>query len=285
MTAISRNWQTIWEETISRSSLKQRGNGISEKDRINLSAETWYKNYDHKYDPEDLQKKPEFEAEFNRLKRFIANDSSVLDIGAGLGRLAIPLAKEVRRMTAIEPARVYMKIMREKAARDGVGNMEFVEELWSDFPLQEKYDLVYSTWSPAVMNPASLMKMHKASRGYCALEFVASPSHVWDFSGEIYPMIVGEEFRPPGNYLNVVTTLYDHGIYANLETWQFDKEVKHQTVDEAVAIWKTSLGNYTRINEDVEDKLRQYYRSRMNPDGSYAFNLKGGVSCMIWWHI
>lgn len=78
-------------------------------------------------------------------------------------------------------------------------------------------------------------------------------------------MIVGEEYRSPGNCLNAVTTLYDHGIYANLDTWQFDKEVKHQTVDEAVAIWKTSLGNYTRINEDVEDKLRQYYRSRMNP--------------------
>jgi hypothetical protein len=61
--------------------------------------------------------------------------------------------------------------------------------------------------------------------------------------------------------------------------------IKHQTVDEAVAIWKTSLGNYTRINEDVEDKLRQYYRPRMNPDGSYAFNLKGGVACMIWWHV
>jgi SAM-dependent methyltransferase len=134
-----------------------------------------------------MQKKPEFEAEFNRLKRFIAKDSLVLDIGAGMGRLAILLAKEVRMMTAIEPARVYMKIMGEKAARDGVGNMEFVEELWSDFPLQEKYDLVYSTWSPAVMNPASLMMMHKASRGYCALEFVASPPHVWDFSGRGLP--------------------------------------------------------------------------------------------------
>jgi hypothetical protein len=35
----------------------------------------------------------------------------------------------------------------------------------------------------------------------------------------------------------------------------------------------------------MEDKLRQYYRPRMNPDGSYTFNLKGGVACMIWWHV
>lgn len=284
MTTVSLSWQPMWESAINRSSFNHKMNAISEKDRINLSAETWYKNYDHKYNPDDLQKKPEFEAEFNRLKRFIAKDSLVLDIGAGLGRLAIPLAKEVRMMTAIEPSRVYMKIMREKAARDGVGNMEFVEELWSDFPLQEKYELVYSTWSPAVNNPEALIKKHEASRGYSAIEFVASPINVWDFEGQIYPMIMGEEFRQPGNYLNIITTLYDYGIYANLETWSFDKEVKHQTIEEAVEIWKTNLSNYANVTEEMEEKLRPFYRSSMDPDGSYTFRLNG-VSCMIWWHV
>jgi SAM-dependent methyltransferase len=285
MTTMSLSWQPVWESAINRSSLNHRMNSISEKERINLSAESWYKNYDHKFNLEDLQKKPEFETEFSRLKRFINKDSYVLDIGAGLGRLAVPLAKEVRKLTAIEPAGVYMNVMKDRAARDGVRNMEFADDLWSDFPLQEKYDLVYSTWSPAVSDPAALMKMHEASRGYCALEFVASPYNVWDFTGQIYPMIMGDEFRPPGNYLNIVTTLYDYGIYANLETWQFDKEVKHQTMEEAVEIWKTSLGNYIRINDEVENKLRHYYQSRMNPDGSYTFSLMGGVDCMIWWHV
>lgn len=285
MIIISQNWQPIWEETICRSSLIQRRTAIFEKDGINLSAESWYKNYYCKLNLDDLQKKPEFETELSRLKRFINKDSSVLDIGAGLGRLAIPLAKEVRKITAIEPARVYMNIMKDKAARDEVGNIEFSEELWSDFPLQEKYDLVYSTWSPAVSDPAALMKMHEASRGYCALEFVASPLNVWDFTGQIYPMIMREEFRPPGNYLNIITTLYDYGIYANLETWRFDKEVNHQNMEEAVEIWKTNLGSYTNVTEEMEEKLRQFYRSRMDPDGSYTFSLKGGVSCMIWWHV
>jgi SAM-dependent methyltransferase len=282
---MSYKWQALWEETIEKSSLNHKRNNISEKDRINQSAETWYKNYDHKYNPDDLQKKPEFETEFGRLKRFIAKDSSVLDIGAGLGRMAIPLAKEVLKLTAIEPAKVYMNVMKDRATRAGVDNIKFSDDLWSDFPLQEKYDLVYSTWSPAVNNPAALMKMHEASRGYCALEFVASPLNVWDFTGQIYPMILGEEFRSPGNYLNMVTTLYDHEIFANIETWRFDKEVKHQTLEEALEIWKMSLENYTKVTGDVEEKLKQFYRSRMNPDGSYAFNLKDGASCMVWWKV
>lgn len=260
-------------------------NNISTKESLNLSAKSWHKNYDHKFSLDDLQKTPEFEAEFNRFKRFITRDSSVLDIGAGRGRLAVPLAKEVCKLTAIEPARIYMNTMKNKAARDGVGNMEFSDDLWADFPLQEKYDLVYSTWSPAVNDPVSLMKMHEASRGYCAIELMANPVSAWDFSGQIYPLIMGEKFRQPGNYLNIITTLYDYGIYANLETWQSDKEVKYQTQEEAMEVWKMSIGNYIKIDGDVEDKLKQYYCSRMKQDGSYTFNLTRGVDCMIWWKV
>lgn len=285
MTTESRNWQSIWEKSIKNSSLNHRISGFSEIERINLSAESWYKNYDHKFRLEDLQKMPEFEDEFNRLKRFITKDSTVLDIGAGLGRLAVPLAKEVRKLTAIEPARIYMDIIKERAAQAEISNIQFSNDPWSDFPLQEKYDLVYSTWSPAVNNPDALMKMNEASRGQCVLELVASPMNVWDFSGQIYPMIMGEEFRPPRSYLNIVTTLYDWGIYANIETWRFDKEVQHRTMTEAVEKWKTSLENYTRVTGEIEEKLRKFYRSRMNPDGSYTFCLKGGVSCMIWWRV
>ena len=284
MTTQSQIWQDMWESAISRSSLNHRMNSISTKEGLNLSAESWYKNYDHKFDLDDLQKKPEFEEEFNRLKRFITKDSTALDIGAGMGRLAVPLAKEVRKLTAIEPARVHMNIMKDKAVRDGVDDIVFYEDIWSNFPLQEKYDLVYSTWCPAVNDPAALMKMNEASRGYCILVLAATPPNVWDFSGQIYPMIMGEEFQPPGNYLNIVTTLYDHGIYANIETWRFDRVLRHQTMEEAVEIWKMNLENYTRVNGEMEEKLRQFYRSRMNPDGSYTFNLNG-VSCMIWWHV
>ncbi len=32
------------------------------------------------------------------------------------------------------------------------------------------------------------------------------------------------------------------------------------------------------------EKLEHYYRSKMNPDGSYTFSYKE-VYCMIWWHV
>ncbi len=283
MTATSLNWQPMWESAISYSSLSRRMNSISEKDIINMAADSWYIKFGQKFNTNNQQKKPEFEEEFNRLKRFITQDSSVLDIGAGRGRLAIPLAKEVRKLTAIEPARVTLNVMKEKAARDGVNNMEFSEGLWADFPLQEKYDLVYSTWSWAVMDPASLMKMHEASRGYCALELGFSPSNNKDFE-QLFAMIMGDEYRDPGNYLNIVTTLYDHGIYANIETWKFDTTVNYQSIEEAVELRRIGFEYYIHVTDEMVEQIRQYYKARMNPDGSYSYPTSG-ISCMIWWKV
>jgi SAM-dependent methyltransferase len=284
MVIMSHDWQSLWDETIKRSSFNRRLVSISERERINLLADSYYKAFDSKQNQDDLQKMPKLEIELSRLMRFITKDSSVLDIGAGFGRVAIPLSKEVRKMTVIEPASICMKLMRDRAARERVDNMEFIECLWSDFPIRGKYDLVYSTLSPAISDPEALLKMHKASRGYCALELGASPSKDLDFADQIYPMVTGEVFRSSGNYLNIITTLYDYGIYANLETWVVDSEIKYQTVEDIVELRKTTLKTYIKVTSDMEDKLHQFYQSKANPDGTYTIHVKG-VACMIWWHV
>jgi SAM-dependent methyltransferase len=282
---MSQNWQALWEEAIKHSSLNRRRKDLSDKGWLNLFAEISLKKHGGKLNQTDPKKKAEFEAELNRLRRFVNKDSSVLDIGAGYGRVAVSLAREVRRMTVVEPAHPFMDRLKENARQEGANNMEFAEELWSDFQPQEKYDLVYSTWSPAVRDPAALMKMHEASGGYCALELTAIPLHMWDFFGQIYPLVTREAFLPPGNYLNILTTLYDHDIYANLETWGFENEIKYNNMQEAVDYWSTELSSYIQVTGEIVEMLRQFYQSRMNPDGSYTFNLKGGVSCMIWWKV
>ncbi len=285
MNAEIKNWQELWEETIKRSSIRNRRSDLSEQEWINILSDFYCKKSGRKFGQADPSKADEFAAEINRLKRFVNRDSTVLEVGAGTGRLAIPLAKEVRKLTAVEPARVYMKFMKDKAAKDGVSNMEFSETLWTDFPLQEKYDLVYSAWSEGVRDPTSLMKMHKASKGYCAIELTAGPPYwEWDFYGQIYPLALNEEYRSSGNYLNILTTLYEHGIYANLETWRYEREIKYANMVAALNHWKTLLTYYGDITQEAEERLRQFYWSHMNADGSYTYPLKC-FDCMIWWHV
>jgi len=285
MKAAIKNWQELWEETIKRSSARNRRGDFSEQEWINSFSDFYFKKSGRKFGQADPSKACELTAEIDRLKRFVNRDSTVLEVGAGTGRLAVPLAKEVRKLTAIEPARIYMDIIKDNAAREVASNMEFSEDLWADFLLQDKYDLVYSAWSEGVRDPASLMKMHEASKGYCALELTAGPPYwEWDFYGQIYPLALNEEYRSGGNYLNILTTLYEHGIYANLDTWQFERVTRYEWMEEALSHWKALLTYYGDVTQEMEERLRRFYQSRMNPDGSYTYPLKG-FDCMIWWKV
>lgn len=285
MTPTTKTWQELWEETIKRSSVRNRHSDLSEQEWINYLSDFYYKKSGRKFGQTGPSKADEFTAELNRLKRFITRDSIVLEVGAGTGRLAIHLAKEAKMVTVIEPARASMSLMRENAAREDVTNMDFVECLWSDFEPSEKYDLVYSAWSAGASDPESLMKMHEASRGYCAIELTACPPYCErDFYGLIYPLALGEDYRSEGDYLNILTTLYEHSIYANLETWPFERETKYESMEEALSHWKALLMYYRDVSQEMEERLRRFYQSRANPDGSYTYPLKG-FDCMIWWKV
>jgi len=279
------SWQSLWEETIAESSYNKRRPDWTEMDWLNFINDFCLKNISKSIlNFDTLRTDKKFLAEFDRLKRFVNKDASVLDIGAGIGRFAIPLAMLADKVTAIEPSRTCQKLMRENAINAGVGNLEYAECLWSDFDISEKYDLVFSVWSPAIRDPPSLLKMHKASKGFCALITAAAPYGNIDFFHCIYPMIWNEPYKFIYSYAHIISTLYQHRIYPNVETWKAEVEMKYANIDEALNYWKASLMYYSDVTEEMDRKLRQYYYSHMNPDGSYCYPTKG-VACMIWWHV
>ncbi len=65
-----------------------------------------------------------------QLRSRISPGESLLDVGAGGGRLALPLALTCRRVTAVEPSPSMCAVMRESAQEFGVENVEIVESGW-----------------------------------------------------------------------------------------------------------------------------------------------------------
>jgi CTP:molybdopterin cytidylyltransferase MocA len=59
-------------------------------------------------------------------------DDTWLDIGAGAGRYALPLARSVRRVLALDPSTSMLAGLREGIADHGVGNVEVIEGRWPD---------------------------------------------------------------------------------------------------------------------------------------------------------
>ena len=68
----------------------------------------------------------------SHLRKMIAPGQTVLDIGAGGGRLALPLALDAEKVIAVEPSPSMCRVLREAAAEFNVPNVDVIEAGWLD---------------------------------------------------------------------------------------------------------------------------------------------------------
>jgi len=64
------------------------------------------------------------------LRKLVRADDVVLDIGAGGGRLALPLALIARRVVAIDPSEGMLRVLRESLAEYSISNVDVVDSRW-----------------------------------------------------------------------------------------------------------------------------------------------------------
>ena len=68
----------------------------------------------------------------NTLFTLIDSDTTVLDVGGGAGRFALPLATRAKHVTVVEPSDEAVGILQERAAEAGLTNITVVNERWED---------------------------------------------------------------------------------------------------------------------------------------------------------
>ncbi len=77
----------------------------------------------------------------NALFDLIGSDTTVLDVGGGAGRFALPLATRARHVTVVEPSTEAVGMLQERAAEAGLSNITVISERWEDADV-EAADLV-----------------------------------------------------------------------------------------------------------------------------------------------
>jgi SAM-dependent methyltransferase len=71
-----------------------------------------------------------------RLRPDLTPSTTVLDIGGGAGRHALPLALACRQVTVVEPDPGMVSALRAQMARYGIANIAIVEEQWQQARLE-----------------------------------------------------------------------------------------------------------------------------------------------------
>jgi SAM-dependent methyltransferase len=150
----------------------------------------------------------------DRMLRFAGPDSSVLDIGAGAGAYAIPLAKSARKVTVVEPSKGQIARLMRRADREGLENIEVINKRWQDVGREELecYAMVnaaYCFHMPDI-RPA-LHKMLDVTTG--ALFLISLVDHGFT---DVYEGVFGER-EPEPEYIYLYNVLHQMGHPANIE--------------------------------------------------------------------
>lgn len=78
-------------------------------------------------------------------------DKTILDIGCGTGTLAIPLAKEASKITAIDLSKSMLEIFEyDKTTLLLDEKIDIFHSSWDDFEIKERFDIALASMTPAV---------------------------------------------------------------------------------------------------------------------------------------
>ena len=207
------------------------------------------------------------------------SSDTVLDIGAGTGRFAIPMARVARSVTAVEPSPSMAAFLRENAAAEGLTNIQLLEDRWDDAEV-ERHDVVFCSHAmyTSLDLPGFVRKMERSARDACFL-VMRAPSHD-GVMRELSQHIYGQPHDSP-NFVVGYNVLYDMGIYANVLMENFVRTWTNDSLEDAVerARRHLRLGDSTAHDDMIRETLARRLTLR---DGQYHWP-DGMRSALAWW--
>jgi ubiquinone/menaquinone biosynthesis C-methylase UbiE len=256
------DWDSIWQEQMDRTSFKGEGvefwNGMTKRIDRYCANDAYVQEILRR-----MQLTPEF---------------SVLDVGCGPGTLALPLARKVRRVTALDLSPTMIQRLEDNAASAGVYG---IKTLCADF-LQIEYDslgeqdvVVASRSLPMGNLRRSLVKMNRLARHFCYLTWIVGSRETDVKICEV----LGREYHPYPDYLIIANMLLTMGIYADIEIFKVTDRRRYRNLDEAAGHLLRDDGITEEARENVKNLLEEILLFR---DGSYLHETSTRWA-LIWW--
>ncbi len=206
-------------------------------------------------------------------------EMTVLDVGAGIGRWTLPMATRVRRVTAVEPLPGMRQVLVERAAAQGIANLEVLDAPWltARVPPHDAVVAAHATYTTTDLL-GFVRKMEAAARRTCYLA-LRVPAHD-GIIGELSERI-NRRWHDSPNFIVGYNLLLSAGFHPNvlMEPAAVRRWID-PTLDAAVARARRHL----HLDDNRHDAaIREVLGRRLVlADGMYRWP-DGMRSALIWW--
>jgi SAM-dependent methyltransferase len=207
---------------------------------------------------------------------------TVFDMACGAGTLAIPFARYVKSVTAVDFSEKMLEILQERCSQAGIANIRTIEARWEDDWDNVgigRHDIAIASRSLAVDDLRhSIAKLNNIARKRVYISTIVDDG---PHDRRIFEA-VGREFDPGPDYIYNYNLLYSMGIYANVNFIIEDNRKTYGSHIEAIDSVRWMLGD---IRSDEEEKLKDYFdRHLIFKEGQWMMDHHKTVRwAVIWW--
>ena len=208
---------------------------------------------------------------------------SVLDVGAGVGALSVPLARTVEAVTAMEPSPAMLEELRANLARHHLRNVTCIPAAWGKTEVPPHDLILVANVSPVFTDLLGfLTTAEPLARRAIALVQNVGPGTEKFYFGELYPLLLGRPYPGRDDYLKTVTLLHSLGIYANIQIIAYHFDQPFADLAEAVDFWKEQM----RLTEpEQERRLVGFLQSKLQRVGSRLVAPMRRESAVLTWRV
>ena len=155
----------------------------------------------------------------NRLKREVTLTTTVLDVGGGAGKYALPLALQTSHITVVEPSSAMAEGLRASAGEAGVKNLSVVQDPWEEAKVEpaDKVLCAHVVYGIANIEPFIRKLESHARERVLILAHTASPlAQISPF----WKLVHGEERTELPMLPELLPALWEMDIYPDVEMFQ-----------------------------------------------------------------